>query len=199
MEIKAELQKPYTDKQRLNFIVQQNHQKGYEIRETEEELQAWGYTDEELLATAKQNKYNEANNGAKEYLESGNALFELEEGKHIEATDGNIGKFTAFALAFVTGQLEPTDTVEWNTKEDENIQLNQNQVSIILFGLGAVQTNVWTNKFPAYLQAIEQAETVEEVNAIVIDYAQDIPEPTVEPEPTEEIEPESNEVEEENE
>ena len=48
MEIKATLQKPYTEEQRLNFIVQQNHQNGYEIRETEDELQAWGYTEEEI-------------------------------------------------------------------------------------------------------------------------------------------------------
>lgn len=48
MEIKVKLDKPYTEQQRLNFIVEQNHQNGYEIRETEEELQAWGYTAEEI-------------------------------------------------------------------------------------------------------------------------------------------------------
>lgn len=47
MEIKATLQKPYDEEQRCNFIVEYNHQQGYEIRETENELQAWGYTEEE--------------------------------------------------------------------------------------------------------------------------------------------------------
>ena len=47
MEIKAELLKPYTEEQRIDFIVEQNHQQGYEIRETETKLQAWGYTEEE--------------------------------------------------------------------------------------------------------------------------------------------------------
>lgn len=47
MEIKAELNKPYTEEQRINFIVEQNHRQGYEIRETEEALEAWGYTEEE--------------------------------------------------------------------------------------------------------------------------------------------------------
>ena len=47
MEIKAKLNKPYTEKQRIDFIVEENHQQGYEIRETETELQAWGYTEEE--------------------------------------------------------------------------------------------------------------------------------------------------------
>ena len=186
MEIKATLDKPYTKDERFHFIVEQNHRKGYEIRETEIALEAWGLTDEELLEQLKQAKYNQANNGAKEYLESGNALFEFDEGKHIEATDGNIGKFTGFAVGYITGQLEPTDTVEWNTKEDETVQLNQGQVSTILFGLGQVQTLVWTVKFPQYLQAIENAQTVEEVNAIVIDYTQDVPEEESEEENPEE-------------
>lgn len=47
MEIKAQLNKPYTEEQRADFIVEQNHRQGYEIRETETELQAWGYTEEE--------------------------------------------------------------------------------------------------------------------------------------------------------
>ncbi len=47
MEIKAKLDKPYTEEQRINFIVEQNHQQGYEIRETETSLEAWGYTEEE--------------------------------------------------------------------------------------------------------------------------------------------------------
>ena len=40
MEIKAELNKPYTDKQRADFIVENNHNLGYEIQETEEALLA---------------------------------------------------------------------------------------------------------------------------------------------------------------
>lgn len=48
MEIKSELILPYTDKQRMDFIVEQNHKLGYEIKETENSLEAWGYTKEEL-------------------------------------------------------------------------------------------------------------------------------------------------------
>ena len=47
MKIKASLRKPYTDEQRMDFIVTNNHQNGYEIRETETALEAWGYTEEE--------------------------------------------------------------------------------------------------------------------------------------------------------
>lgn len=47
MEIKATLNKPYTNKQRTDFIVQQNHRNGYTIEETDKALIAWGKTDEE--------------------------------------------------------------------------------------------------------------------------------------------------------
>ena len=48
MELKRKLIKPYTEEQKLNFIVEQNHNNGYEIRETETALEALGYTTEEL-------------------------------------------------------------------------------------------------------------------------------------------------------
>ena len=54
MEVKASLNKPYTEEQRLNFIVEQNHNNGYEIRETEQALQAWGYTAEEIAEQEEQ-------------------------------------------------------------------------------------------------------------------------------------------------
>lgn len=48
MEIKAQLKKPYTEEQRLQFIVNFNHKLGYAIEETETHLNAMGYTGEEL-------------------------------------------------------------------------------------------------------------------------------------------------------
>lgn len=47
MEIKVTLNKPYSEEERVNFIVEQNHNNGYEIKETETALEAWGYTEEE--------------------------------------------------------------------------------------------------------------------------------------------------------
>jgi hypothetical protein len=35
MEIKAQLKKPYTDNERMDFIVEYNHNQGGEIKETE--------------------------------------------------------------------------------------------------------------------------------------------------------------------
>lgn len=47
MEIKETLHKPYSGKQRADFIVRNNHILGYEIKETSEALEAWGMTVEE--------------------------------------------------------------------------------------------------------------------------------------------------------
>lgn len=48
MEIKDRIVKPYTEYERINFIVEYNHNLGYEIKETETALEAWGYTEEEI-------------------------------------------------------------------------------------------------------------------------------------------------------
>lgn len=48
MEIKNVLNKPFSKIDRLNFIVEQNHQFGYEIIETNTSLEAWGKTKAEL-------------------------------------------------------------------------------------------------------------------------------------------------------
>lgn len=181
MEIKSKLLKPYTNKQRTDFIVQQNHRNGFTIEETDKALLAWGKTDEEKLNEAKIYKYNEINNGARIYLESGEALFEVAEGKHIEATDGNIAKLSAYALSFMTGVQE---VVYWNTKEDETIALNQEQLTQALMGLGEVQATVWNVKFPYYLKLLELATTVEEIKAIIVDYSLPIPEEPIEGEET---------------
>lgn len=49
MEIKATLQKPYTDEERIKFIVENNHKKGYTIEESATSLVALGETEEEKL------------------------------------------------------------------------------------------------------------------------------------------------------
>lgn len=48
MEIKAKLFKPITDNQRIDFILEYNHNQGYKIEETESFIEAWGYTEAEL-------------------------------------------------------------------------------------------------------------------------------------------------------
>jgi hypothetical protein len=48
MEIKSTLLKPYSEEEKIEFIVEYNHNQGFEIKETETELQALSYTQEEI-------------------------------------------------------------------------------------------------------------------------------------------------------
>lgn len=66
MEIKTTLPKPYSDKQRLDFIVLNNHVLGYEIQETASSLEAWGYTQEEIEEQNKQQRNAEIDSKIKE-------------------------------------------------------------------------------------------------------------------------------------
>lgn len=54
MEIKAELKKPYTQEQRIKFIVENNHKLDYLIEETETSLLALGYSEEEKQTKEKE-------------------------------------------------------------------------------------------------------------------------------------------------
>jgi len=48
MEIKEKLIQPYTNEERIDFIINQNHKNGYLIEKIEDGLIALGYTQEEL-------------------------------------------------------------------------------------------------------------------------------------------------------
>ncbi len=56
MEIKATLNEPYTFEQKRDFILEQNRQNGYEIREKTYSLEAWGYTEAEKQQQERQRK-----------------------------------------------------------------------------------------------------------------------------------------------
>ena len=56
MELKAKLDKPYSKAQRQEFKVEQNHNNGYELRETETALEAWGYSAEERQEQAEEKR-----------------------------------------------------------------------------------------------------------------------------------------------
>ena len=129
-------------------------------------------SDEEKLKEAKEAKYQEANTKARRYLESGEALFTFEKDEniyHIEATDGNIAKIGLKATALLMAGDTKT-TFPWNTKEDINIQINALEGKFIAEGLGEVQDEVWTIKFPNYVNAINKAKTIKQVEAIEINY-----------------------------
>lgn len=69
MEIRAVLKKPFEDKERIDFIIEQNHRNGYQLKETEEALEAWGYTEEEKQEQQNQIRNQEIDDKIKELSE----------------------------------------------------------------------------------------------------------------------------------
>lgn len=47
MELKATLNAPWANEERYEFIIEQNYNNGYIIKELEDKIEAWGYTKEE--------------------------------------------------------------------------------------------------------------------------------------------------------
>ena len=118
------------------------------------------------LVKAKEAKLNEAIFKAKDFIEN-EACYQFDENNSIEATDGNIGKLTAYALGFQTEQYEK---VYWTSKEDNIIELNQEDLIRVLLGLGNIQSNVWNVQYIDFKNAITNASTIEAVNNIIITY-----------------------------
>ena len=123
------------------------------------------------LREVKETKMKEALDGAKLFIEN-EACYQFDENNSIEATDGNIGKLTAYALGFSTGAMQE---VQWTSKEDNVITLDVDDLNRILIGIGAIQSFVWNVQYIQYKQMIETATTAEEVEAIEIVYTDIIP------------------------
>lgn len=160
MEIKAVLNKPYTNAQRTDFIVLNNHQLGYEIRETVEALEAWGADDNDLLAQAKEAKIAENNTIRDEALNQGvvykDILFDSD-------TDQKVN------LLAIVSTMDDADTIIWFGKDNQPLECNKQD----LINIGGLITQLhaycW-NKNAFYKAEINSATTIKEVEAIEIDY-----------------------------
>lgn len=160
MEIKNILKKPYTGLQKNNFIVENNHKKGYEIRETEEELQAWGADENDLLIQAKQTKIREND------LKRDEALNQGIEYKGVLFDSDTDQKVNLIAMVETMGE---TDTIVWFGKDNQPLECNKED----LINIGGLITQLHSfcwNKNAQIKSLINEAQTIEEVEAIVIDY-----------------------------
>ena len=160
MEIKETLQKPYTNEQRLDFIVENNHRKGYEIRETETELQAWGADDNDLFIAKKAEKVALNDNLRDRALSGGvtyqNVLFDSD-------TDQKVN------LLATVNSMSDINTVVWYGMDNEPLLCNKEDLMNIGYLITQLHTYCWTRN-AEIKQQIEQAETLEELEAIDISY-----------------------------
>ena len=164
MEIKATLSKPYTEEQRIDFIVEQNHKLGYEIRETNIALEAWGADSADLLVQAKQAKIAKNDSVRDEALNAGvtykDVLFDSD-------TDQKVN-----LLAVVT-TMGDEETIIWFGKDNQPLVCSKED----LINIGGLITQLHSfcwNKNAEIKAEINYAETIEDVEAIVIDYNENI-------------------------
>lgn len=160
MEIKETLTKPYTEQERIEFIVENNHNNGYEIRETDTELQAWGSDNNELFEQAKADKIALNDSLRDTALLSGveyqNVLFDSD-------TDQKVN------LLATVGMMSDTDTVTWYGMDNQGLLCTKADLIAIGGLITELHSFCWQNN--AYIkEQINQAETIEEVEAIDINY-----------------------------
>lgn len=162
MEIKAILNKPYTDEQKTDFIIQQNHNNGYDIKETEVALEAWGIDDAEKLDKAKQKKYAENEKIRDNFLISGVLYRNILWDSDIEQK---------LNLKVKTDSMNDTETVYWIAKDGvTGLECTKADLLLICDLLNAMTTYVWSIKNPQIKTEIANASTIEEVEAINIEY-----------------------------
>ena len=153
---------------------------GIEVQETEREIirrnDGFVFADEvaqELIQEAKNAKTQEATDKAYSFEEK-DALITVNATNlktrasgvyHIEGNLTNNIKMSAYAST-----LDDTTIVPWNTKENVNILLNKAACQTLTSLMSQLNAKLWTVDFPAYLAQIDACETVEEVNAINIEY-----------------------------
>ena len=123
MEIKATLNKPYTDRQRADFIVEYNHKLGYEIKETETALEAWGLTAEEQAQKELDDKKASVRGVRNQYLEEYVDPYQLviRWGTLTEQEQTDLVNYRQYLLDY-TSQPEwylanPMDFEEWKANE----------------------------------------------------------------------------------
>ena len=164
MEIKARLVKPYVTKAKEDFIVENNHNLGYEIKETDEALEAWGYTDKEKLAQLKDFMFSKNTSLAKQAVENGYVNFK---GAQFETNAQTVGDLTASMLLVQQAGLE---TYSWLTKDDKVVELSLEDFGTLGSLIAQYKNSVWNEKYLNYKALIESAETVEELNGIELIY-----------------------------
>ena len=125
----ATLTKPYKNNERIDFIVNYNHNIGLKIEETETELQAWDFDDEEKLEQRKQQMRALRNSYLVKYVDPKQLVLvwnSLTEEDQKEYTD-----YRQYLLDYpeTEGWYEknPMTFKEWKEKIQEPIEQEENE------------------------------------------------------------------------
>ena len=118
----------------------------------------------EKMAELKQNKLNEALKKAYEAEETGTVLYK---DAVFETNSKNISKLTAMLSMIDAGIIE---SVQWLSKDDIQIELKKEDLLSIGQLIAEYTGALWNVQYLAFKERIENAETVQELNEIEIEY-----------------------------
>lgn len=121
-------------------------------------------TESEVLPEIKVQKQEENTRLAKLAVENGHVVFKNAE---FETNAQTVGDLTATMLLMQAGGIE---TYSWLSKDDQAVELTTEDFGTLGALIAEYKNTIWQEKYIAYKTAIEQAETIEAVNAIVIEY-----------------------------
>ena len=140
------------------------------IEETEEEyvlVNGKYVVEDEALILAKEQKQKENTALAKNAVENGYVNFK---GAQFETNAQTVGDLTASMLLVQQAGLE---SYSWLTKDDKVVELTLEDFGTLGGLIAQYKAGIWNGKYLNFKEQIENAETIEEVNNIELNY--DIP------------------------
>ena len=128
-----------------------------DLRQTEK------YIAEKLVA-GKNNKLLENANKAKQAVENGYVTYKEAQ---FETNAQTVGDLTATMLMIQAGGV---DSYTWLSKDDKAVELTVEDFVTLGNLIAQYKNKVWNEKYLEYKTAIENAQTIEELNEIELDY-----------------------------
>ena len=174
------LKKPYTEEERLNFIVEHNHQQGLRIEETNKymfALEVWEIIykgrvirdpsyDDRHFQEVKEAKINEINTKCSEKRYSQTFTVTIQEQEcEFDTTEQTQTDLLSADSVTSKGLIYPN----WVTNNGIIINLTAEDVITIYQTFFAMISPLYTKQLE-YMQQVEECTTVEEIEAIIVDY-----------------------------
>ena len=168
MIVVAELKKPCSNKARADFIVENNHHKGYQIKETKTKIQALDYDDTEKFENAKSEKLNELNTIVSRY--DSYKCNDIYITSSVGGYRFNADSRSQTNLRGLISVLDDVKSVAYKDYDNEFQSLNKEQIQIIFSECILNGQNLYKQKWD-YAEKIKTCETIEELNSIEFNFA----------------------------
>lgn len=160
------------DKQKLqNTIAFMPQYEGLEIKEAQKGYVVYDFKlmtveemNEQLLLEEKNKKHEENTRLAKLAVENGYVTFK---GAEFETNAQTVGDLTATMLLMQSSGLE---TYMWLSKDDQVVALTVDDFGTLGGLIAEYKNTIWQEKYITYKTQIEQAQSVDAVNNINLDY-----------------------------